>query len=153
MTNSKEKDLSNPQEKRTFPRFFKFILIVTGWQTYRFFAVMGFWDVELFGGSTLSNAYVIPLWQDTVAGLLAPFILYMLVKRPNILSYALGVSFFIFGIVDFTNGLIVDTLYPSLNDVPEGVLSAWLSVNMLFEILALALFLTPEIRRYFMSKH
>ena len=153
MTRSKEQHLGQTPGKTTFPRFFKFILIVAGWQTYRFFAAIGFGDIELFGGSILPNAWVIPIWQDTMTGLLAPFIVYMLAKRPSILSYALGVSFFIFGIVDFTNGLIIDALYPSLNEIPKGAMAAWLSTNMLFEVLALGLFLTPGIRRYFMKNH
>ena len=46
--------------------------------------------------------------QDTLTGLLAPVIVFMMATRPSVLSYALGVSFFVFGIVDFTNGLVVE---------------------------------------------
>jgi hypothetical protein len=150
MTIMKEQKNSRSQEKGVLPTFLKFILIVVGWQTYRAFAAIGFSDIEVLGGSILPDAWVIPIWQDTMTGLLAPFIVFILAKRPSILSYALGVGFFVFGIVDFTNGIIIDALYPSLNDdVPNGVLSVWLAVNMIIEIIALALFLSPSIRAHF----
>ncbi|EET48604.1 hypothetical protein [Thalassobium sp. R2A62] len=134
-----------------FPRYFKFILIIAAWQTYRVVGAVGWGDLHLSGGDVFPNAWVIPLWQDTATGLLAPLIVFMMAKRPSVLSYALGVSFFIFGIVDFTNGLVVEALYPANvpSNAPSSALTAWLVFNMVLEIVALAFLLTPNIRRYF----
>jgi hypothetical protein len=77
----------------------------------------------------------------------------MMAMRPSVLSYALGVSFFAFGIVDFTNGIVIEALYPphfpSLGaNMPIAFLTGWIAINMVLEMAALALLLTPAIRRY-----
>lgn len=108
------------------------------------------------GGGLLPNAWVIPLWQDAATGLLAPFIVYLMAMRPSVLSYALGVAFFLFGIVDFTNGMVVETHYPAHvpplgENVPAAFLTGWLAINMVLEIAALAMLLTPKMRQYFIE--
>lgn len=140
----------------SFPRFFNFILIIAAWQAYRLAGAMFWGGLDLSGGGLLPNAWVIPLWQDAAVGLLAFFIVWMLAMRPSVLSYALGVSFFVFGIVDLTNGIVIETLYPPHfpplgENMPKAFLTGWLTVNMLLEIAALALLLTPKIRSYFIQ--
>lgn len=140
----------------TFPRYLNFILIIAAWQAYRVAGALFWPGLDLSGGSLLPNAWVIPLSQDTITGLLSPVIVFMLAMRPSVLSYALGVSFFVFGIVDFTNGMVVDTLYPPYfsplgENVPAGFLFGWLFGNMLLEIVALVLLMTPAVRRYFVQ--
>ena len=136
-----------------FPRYLKFILIIAAWQTYRVVGAVGLGDLNLSGGDVFPNAWIIPLWQDTATGLLAPIIVFMLAKRPSVLSYTLAVSFFIFGIVDFTNGLIIEALYPANvpENAPSAALTGWLAFNMLLEIVALALLLSSNVRRYFIA--
>lgn len=142
--------------EKQFPRYFNFILIIVGWQTYRIVGALFWGGLDLSGGGILPNAWVIPLSQDTITGLLAPFIVFLLAMRPSILSYALGVAFLVFGIVDFTNGIVVETLYPPHvqllgENMPKGFLTGWLVINMALEIIALALLLSPTIRRYFIN--
>jgi hypothetical protein len=139
-----------------FPRCFNFILIIAAWQTYRVAGAVFWGGLDLSGGGLLPNAWTIPLWQDTATGLLAPVIVFLMAMRPNVLSYALGVSFFVFGIVDFTNGMVVEALYPPHfpplgENMPASFLTGWLTFNMVLEIAALALLLTPKIRRYFIE--
>ena len=142
--------------KKQFPRYFNFILIIIAWQTYRIVGAL-FWDgLGLSGGGALPNAWVIPLSQDTITGLLAPFIVFLLAMRPNILSYAVGVAFLVFGIVDFTNGIVIETLYPPHvqllgENMPKGFLTGWLVINMVLEIIALVLMLSLPIRHYFIN--
>lgn len=141
---------------REFPRYLSFILIIAAWQTYRIAGAIFWSGLDLSGGDLLPNAWAIPLSQDTVTGLLAPLIVFMMAMRPSVLSYALGVSFFVFGIVDFTNGMVVEALYPPHfpplgENMPAGFLKGWLFGNMTLEIVALALLLTPAVRRYFIQ--
>lgn len=64
-----------------FPRYFKFILIIAAWQTYRVVGAVGWGDLHLSGGDVFPNAWVIPLWQDTATGLLAPLIVFMMASQ------------------------------------------------------------------------
>ena len=142
--------------EKEFPRYFSFILIIAAWQTYRIVGAVFWSGLDLSGGGLFPNAWVIPLSQDTLTGLLAPVIVFMMAMRPSVLSYALGVSFFVFGIVDFTNGLVVEALYPPFispmgENVPASFITGWLIGNMMLEVVALALLLTPAVRNYFIQ--
>jgi hypothetical protein len=139
-----------------FPRFFSFVLIIAAWQTYRIAGAIFWGGLDLSGGGLLPNAWTIPLWQDAATGLLAPFIVWMMAMRPNVLSYALGVSFFVFGIVDFTNGMVIEALYPPHfpplgENMPDAFLTGWLAINLVLEIAALVFLLSPAMRRYFIE--
>lgn len=94
------------------PRFLSFIIVIAAWQTYRIVGAVFWPGLDISGGGMLPNAWVIPLSQDTMTGLMAPFVVVLLAMRPGVLSYALAVAFFVFGIVDFTNGIVVEVLYP-----------------------------------------
>lgn len=139
-----------------YPRFFNFVLIIAAWQAYRVAGAVFWGGLDLSGGGLFPNAWIIPLGQDALVGLLAPFIVWMMAMRPRVLSYALGVSFFIFGIVDLSNGLIIEAFYPPHipplgENVPKAFLTGWLIVNMVLEIAALAFLLKPSIRQHFID--
>jgi hypothetical protein len=142
--------------EKQFPRFFNFVILIAAWQTYRIVGALFWGGLDLSGGGVFPNAWVIPLSQDTLTGLLAPVVVYLLAMRPNVLSYALAVAFFTFGIVDFTNGMVIEALYPPYvellgENMPKGFLTGWLTINMVLEIIALALLLSPAMRRYFID--
>lgn len=142
--------------EKQFPRFFNFVILITAWQTYRIVGAMFWGGLDLSGGGLFPNAWVIPLSQDTLTGLLAPIVVYLLAMRPSVLSYALAVAFFVFGIVDFTNGMVIETLYPPHvpllgENMPDAFMTSWLVLNMVLEIVALGLLLSPVMRRYFID--
>ncbi|MFT5064865.1 MAG: hypothetical protein ACI9TA_000472, partial [Reinekea sp.] len=80
--------------EKQFPRFFNFVILIAAWQTYRIVGALFWGGLDLSGGGVFPNAWVIPLSQDTLTGLLAPVVVYLLAMRPNVLSYALAVAFF-----------------------------------------------------------
>jgi hypothetical protein len=58
--------------------------------------------------------------------------------------------------VDFTNGMVIEALYQPYvellgENMPKGFLTGWLTINMVLEIIALALLLSPAMRRYFID--
>lgn len=139
-----------------FPQFFNFVLVIAAWQTYRIVGALFWGDLKFAGGENLPDAWAIPLSQDTIVGILAPLVVYRLAMRPNVLTYALGIAWFIFGIVDFTNGIVVEALYPADEallgeNIPAAFLTGWLVVNMLVQVSALVLLLSPGMRRYFIE--
>ena len=142
--------------EKQYPRFFNFVIIIAAWQTYRIVGALFWGGLDLSGGGVFPNAWVIPLSQDTLTGLLAPAVVFLLAMRPSMLSYALAVAFFVFGIVDFTNGLVIEALYPPYiellgENMPKGFLTGWLIINLALEIIALSLLLSPAMRRYFIQ--
>lgn len=145
-----------PSRTEAFPKRFNLVLVIAAWQTYRIVGAVFWGDLEFAGGEKLPDAWAIPLSQDTIAGILAPLVVYRLAMRPNVLAYALGIAWFSFGIVDFSNGIVVEALYPPNvallgENVPAAFLTGWLVVNMFMQIGALGLLLTPGIRRYFIK--
>lgn len=141
---------------RAFPRFLNVVIVIAAWQTYRIAGAIFWGELEFAGGAKLPDAWAIPLAQDTITGLLAPIVVFWLAMRPNVMTYALGVAWFVFGIVDFTNGLVVEGLYPPKvallgENVPAAFLTSWLVVNMVLQIGALALLLSPAMRSYFIA--
>lgn len=141
---------------RAFPRFLNVVIVIAAWQTYRVAGAVFWGDLEFNGGVKLADAWVIPLTQDTITALLAPIVAFGLAMRPNVTTYALGVAWFVFGIVDFTNGIVVEVLYPPEEallgeNVPAAFLTGWLVVNMVLQIGAVAVLLSPAMRRYFIA--
>lgn len=139
-----------------FPKLFNLVLVIAAWQTYRIAGAVFWGALEFNGGHKLPDAWAIPLAQDTITGLLALLVVYRLAMRPNVLTYALAIAWFTFGIVDFANGIVVEALYPPFvpilgENVPKEFLTGWLVVNMLAQICGLALLLSSRMRRYFIE--
>ena len=130
------------------------ILVIASWMTYRILGFIFMPSIEVFGGDILPTAWIIPLGQDALIGLSAPFIVYLLATRPSILSYALGVAWLWWGIADFGVGLATEIFQPPLKSpfgphTPNAMLTGWLLINLTLELYAFFLFLKPEVRNYF----
>lgn len=130
------------------------VVAVASWMTYRILGFVFLGEVVGFGGSAMPTAWVVPLGQDGLIGLTAPIVVFLIATRPRVLTYAIATAWLWWGVVDFIVGLVVENLYPPIEGpfgphVPDAMLAVWLYGNLLLEIVALGLFLTPAVRRYF----
>jgi hypothetical protein len=63
--------------EKQFPRFFNFVILFAAWHTYHIVGALFWGGLDLSGGGVFPNAWVIPLSQDTLTGLLAPVVVYL----------------------------------------------------------------------------
>lgn len=68
--------------EKQYPRLFNFVIIIAAWQTYRIVGALFWGGLDLSGGGVFPNAWVIPLSQDTLTGLLAPVVVFLLAMQP-----------------------------------------------------------------------
>ena len=112
--------------------------------------------VEAFGGDVLPTAWIIPLGQDGLIGITAPFIVYLLATKPRALTYVIGIAWVWWGITDFGVGLATEIFQPPLKSpfgphTPNAMMKGWLFTNLILELFAFYLMLTAPVRQYFMA--
>lgn len=132
------------------------IILISSWMTYRIAGLPFLSGTEAFGGAAMASAWVVPLGQDALIGLTAPFVVYLIATRPRVATYAIAAAWLWWGIADFVVGLVVGSLYPPMEapfgpHTPPGMLDFWLYANLAIEIVALALLARKDVRYYFME--
>lgn len=130
------------------------ILVISSWMTYRVLGLIFLGETDAFGGSLMASAWVIPLGQDALVGLCAPFVVYLLATRPKVITYAIGLAWLWWGVTDFVVGIVTGANYPPTTSLfgphtPGAMMEIWLYGNLFVEIWALYLMLTPSVRAYF----
>ena len=143
-------------ESKNIPKHLTPILIIISWMTYRIAGFMFMGNIEAFGGNAMPNAWVIPFGQDGLIGITAPIVAYLVATRPKMLTYAIAIAWVWWGIADFLVGNVTEMFYPPLQSpfgphTPDGMLSGWLIGNLLIEVYAFYLLLTPSVRQYFIN--
>ncbi len=124
--------------------------------TYRILGFIFMPSIEAFGGDVLPTAWIIPLGQDALIGLTAPIVVYLLATKPKALSYVIGIAWVWWGITDFGVGLATEIFQPPLQSpfgphTPNSMMKGWLLMNLMLELYAFYLLLTPKVRQYFLA--
>ena len=136
-------------DRRNRPNGLKVAAIVTGLFVYRLSSLRFIPNV---GDADTPEAWLIPYVGDSIQGLLALVVAYLLLRYRGVVVWAVAIAYHVSGIRDYMNGFMMERLDPVLNGPgPEWLLEAWLSVWAIIEIAVLVVLARTVVAHYFTS--
>ena len=144
--------ISNIIEQR--PRIITWIAVLMGFTMMRAFMGIQLPTLEMFGGEN-PDAWFAPWISDAILGLLAPFMIYLLLKRRGIMIWAGLLIYNAIGAFDYTHGLMVQWTDPL---VPNGIMGnaaltyGSVGFSFLVQLGVLYLLFKDEVMDYFVGR-
>ena len=133
------------------PLEIKWMVALIGFTTMR--AFMGFQlpTLQMYGG-VHPDAWFAPWLSDTVLGIIAPFMIYLLLTRNDIKSWGILVAYNAVGAFDYLHGLMVQWTDPL---VPKGIMGTpeltygSIGLSFIVQLIVLFLLFSHQVRIHF----
>ena len=139
------------EELNQKPKEIKWIAILIGFTFMRAFMGIQLPSLEMYGGEN-PDAWFGPWISDTILGILAPFIIYILWRKKGMKVWGILVAYNAIGAFDYAHGLMTqwtDPLIPNGIMGTPGLTYGSVGFSFLVQLIVLYLLFRPSIVRYF----
>lgn len=136
-------------EKKTRPTIISVIAVLTGLTITRAQAILFLPTLEMYGGSS-PDAWLAPWVTDSILGLLLPVVIYFLLKRKGIKTWAMLILYSAIGAFDYANGLATQWLHPLPQETAgTALVFSALTATLTFQTMAIFLLFREKTIKYF----
>lgn len=132
----------------------KWMAILIGLTFMRAFMGIQLPSLEMYGGVN-PDAWFAPWISDTVLGILAPIMIYLVMKKKGIKTWGILVAYNAIGAFDYTHGILTqwtDPLIPNGIMGTPGLTYGAIGFSLVVQLIVLYLLFQPAVMSYFSSQ-
>lgn len=146
-----EATLNKTSALSQLPAQIKWIAILIGFTFMRAFMGIQLPSLQMYGGVN-PDAWFAPWMSDTILGLIAPFMIYLAIKKTGMKTWGILVAYNAIGAFDYVHGLLAQWTDPL---VPNGIMGTpaltygSIGFSLLVQLGVLYILFKPSVIAYF----
>ncbi|NET33140.1 MAG: hypothetical protein F6K19_14150 [Cyanothece sp. SIO1E1] len=136
------------------PTATKWMAILIGLTFMRAFMGIQLPSLEMYGGVN-PDAWFAPWISDTILGILAPIMIYLVIKKKGIKTWGILVAYNAIGAFDYAHGILTqwtDPLIPNGIMGTPGLTYGAIGFSLVVQLIVLYLLFQPAVMSYFSSQ-
>lgn len=136
------------------PTAIKWMAILIGLTFMRAFMGIQLPSLEMYGGVN-PDAWFAPWISDTILGIIAPYMIYLVLKQKGISVWGILVAYNAIGAFDYAHGLITEWTDPL---IPNGIMGTpgltygAIGFSLIVQLIVLYLLFRPSVISHFTSR-